>query len=310
MFVGTGIAYAAATIFLASPAYSVTQALSFIVAVFWLYRAGSLVHEVAHLGGHELTAFKVTWNLLVGVPTLTPSTFFTGHHRDHHTQKVYGTPSDPEYVVNIFGRGNSLQIVMYFIVVALFPLLVFLRFSLAPLSFLTPSLREWTLRHASAFTFNVRYQRPLSRLNRKVFASLELLCFLRALCIPAAVLLQLTPWSRMFQLYFLGAAVVTLNQLRQLADHHFEGDGESLSMSQHITDSCNYVGRDPITWLFFPMSIQYHALHHLFPSLPYHNLASAHQYLMRTLPESSPYRDLEQPSWWSVARNMLRTQTG
>lgn len=110
----------------------------------------------------------------------------------------------------------------------------------------------------------------------------------------------------MFQLYLLGATVVILNQLRQLADHHFEGNGGNLSMSDHIQDSCNFVGKDPLTWLFFPFAIQYHALHHMFPSLPYHNLANAHTYLMLQLPKDSPYRDLEQPGWWSVARKMLR----
>ncbi len=112
----------------------------------------------------------------------------------------------------------------------------------------------------------------------------------------------------MLQLYSLGAAVVILNQLRQLADHHFAGNGNCQSMSEHITDSCNFVGKDPITWLLFPMAIQYHALHHLFPSLPYHNLAPAHTYLMATLPKDSPYRDLQQTSWWSVARNLLRKE--
>ena len=50
-----------------------------------------------------------------------------------------------------------------------------------------------------------------------------------------------------------------MNQLRQLADHHFEGDGDRLSVSEYIMDSCNYVGRDPLTWWFFPFAIQYHA---------------------------------------------------
>ena len=305
MFIGTTIAYTSATIFLAAPAFSWWQCVSFVLAVFWLYRVGSMVHEVAHLGGHELTSFKVAWNILVGVPTLTPSTFFTGHHRDHHTQRVYGTSQDPEYVINVCERGNALQIVCYFLVVAIFPLLVFVRFLLAPLTFVHPRVREYVLRHFSAFTFNWRYERPLGRLNRPVFAALELLCSLRALAIPAAVLFELTPWTRMFQLYLLGATVVTLNQLRQMADHHFEGSGDRLSMSDHILDSCNYVGRDPLTWLFFPMAIRFHALHHLFPSLPYHNLADAHNYLMQTLPSDSPYRSLEQPGWWSVAGKMM-----
>lgn len=306
MLIGATIAYTAAGVFLAAPAFSVWQIISFVVAIFWLYRVGSLIHEVAHLGGHELRSFKIAWNLIVGVPTLTPSTFFTGHHRDHHTQRVYGTQEDPEYVVNVCPRGSLLNLASYFLVVALFPLVVFLRFLLAPLSFITPGVRNYVLRNLSAFTFNWRYKRQISRVDRKTFAALELLCFVRALCIPGVALLGLAPWSRMFQLYLLGAAVVTLNQLRQLADHHFEGDGDQLSMSDHIVDSCNYVNKDPLTWLFFPFAIQYHALHHLFPSLPYHNLAAAHAYLMLELPANSPYRELEQPGWWSVARNMLR----
>lgn len=306
MLIGTTLAYVSAGIFLASPPFSVWQIVSFPLAVFWLYQVGSLVHEVAHLGGHELTAFKVAWNILVGVPTLTPSTFFTAHHRDHHSQRIYGTSQDPEYVVNVCERGNAWNMAVYFLIVAIFPLLVFLRFLLAPLSFISPAVRTYVLTHLSAFTFNVHYQRPAARVNQRLFTSLELLCFLRALCIPGAVLLGLTPWTRMFQLYLLGATVVTLNQLRQLADHHFEGDGNRLSMTDHIMDSCNYVSRDVLTWLFFPMAIRYHALHHLFPSLPYHNLAPAHAYLMNSLPSDSPYRQLEQPGWWSVASKMIK----
>lgn len=307
MIVGGAIAYTAAGIYVSSPAFSVWQIASFLVAVFWLYRVGSLVHEVAHLGGHELTSFKVAWNILIGIPTLTPSTFFTGHHRDHHTQRVYGTPQDPEYVVNVCKRGSIANLIIYFLVVAAFPLMVFLRFFLAPLTFISPKVREFTLRRLSAFTFNYQYVRPISHINRKTFAALELACCLRAIAIPGAVLLGATDPSRMFLLYSLGATVVVMNQLRQLADHHFEGDGENLTMSEHIMDSCNYTGKDPLTWLFFPFAIQYHALHHMFPSLPYHNLAAAHRFLIDELPDDSPYRELTQPGWWSVAKEMLRT---
>ena len=106
-------------------------------------------------------------------------------------------------------------------------------------------------------------------------------------------------------LYVLALTTVVLNQMRQLADHHFQGDGSAVSVESHILDSCNFTGRDPLTWLFFPFSIRYHALHHLFPSMPYHNLQAAHEHLARTLPADSPYRGLDQPSWWSVARRTL-----
>ena len=306
MILSATIAYTAAGVYLTAPALSLWQIGGFLVAIFWLYRVGSLVHEVAHLGGHELTSFKVAWNLIVGIPTLTPSTFFTGHHRDRHTQRVYGTPQDPEYVVNVCPRGSAMNLVLYFLYVAAFPAIIFLRFLLAPLTFITPGIRDFTLRRLSAFTFNWKYERPISRINRKTLAALEIACCLRAWCIPGAVLLGATEPSRIPMLYLLGATIVTMNQLRQLADHHFEGDGNKLSMSDHIQDSCNHLGKDPLTWLFFPFAIQYHGLHHLFPSLPYHNLAFAHNFLMRELQNDSPYRDLSQPGWWSVAKNMLR----
>jgi fatty acid desaturase len=85
-------AYTSATVYLMAPLGSGWQLAAFPLAVFWLYRLGSLIHEVCHLGHHEMRVFKVTWNLLVGVFTLTPSPFFTRHHRDHHSQKFYGTP--------------------------------------------------------------------------------------------------------------------------------------------------------------------------------------------------------------------------
>ena len=211
-------------------------------------------------------------------------------------------------MVHICPRGSLWNLACYFLVVAMFPLLVFARFLLAPFTFVTPRVRDYSLRHLSSFTFNWKYRRPVKRIHRRTFAALELLCFVRALAIPGAVVLGLTEPTRILQLYLLGATIVVMNQLRQLADHRFESDGQTLGVADHILDSCNYSRRDPLTWLLFPFAIQYHALHHLFPSLPYHNLAAAHNYLMRELPADSRYRDAEQAGWWSVARNMLHKE--
>ena len=148
------LAYSSATIFLLWPPGSWPQLVAYPFAVFWLYRLGSLVHEVAHLPHYEMRLFKVVWNLAVGVMTLAPSPFFTRHHRDHHSQAVYGTSEDPEYIVNVFRPGSLLSIATYTLLVALFPLLVFCRFLLTPLTYLHPALRQWTLIHASALTMN------------------------------------------------------------------------------------------------------------------------------------------------------------
>ncbi|MCE2727784.1 MAG: fatty acid desaturase [Planctomycetaceae bacterium] len=295
-------AYLASAVYLTVPLWSWRQAVAFPIAAFWLYRLGSLIHEVCHLGGHELPAFKAAWNALAGVMLLTPSPFFTRHHRDHHSQRYYGTPEDPEYVANVLEGGNPRSMAGYVVYVLAFPLLVFLRFLLAPLTFLHPQLREWTLRKASSLTFNRAYERRLTASDRWAILAAEIPCFLRAALIPTLVLLGLNHWSRIPLLYVLAVATVVLNQLRQLADHHFAGDGSRVELEAHIVDSCNFTRNDPLTLLFFPFSIRYHALHHLFPSMPYHNLKPAHAHLVATLPPDSPYHGLDRPGWWSVAK--------
>jgi fatty acid desaturase len=300
------IAYSAGGIFLTSPVLSWQQLLAFPLAVFWIYRLSSLVHEVAHLSEFEMRTFKVVWNLLAGVMLLSPSPFFTRHHRDHHTAKLYGTPGDPEYLANVFPVGSTWGLVHYALLVAVFPLIVFVRFLLAPLTFLHPALREWVLVRASSLTMNWQYERKLTPQDRWSVTSVELLCCARAWLMPLTVIVGGAPPHRLLLLYLLGVGTLALNQLRLLTDHHLESDGQPLDWESHILDSCNYTGRDPMTWLLFPFSIRYHALHHLFPTLPYHNLAAAHRHLLQELPASSPYRSLDQVSWWHVASQMLR----
>jgi fatty acid desaturase len=259
------------------------------------------------LGHHEMRAFKVTWNLLVGVMTLAPSPFFTRHHRDHHSQRQFGSHEDPEYVVNFFPQGTWLGLLAYSLLLAVFPLLVFLRFLLSPLTFLHPALREWVLRHASSLTMNFRYERKLSPFDRFGITSIELICCLRAAAMLFAVYVGVAPWTRLPLFYSVALGVLILNQLRLFGDHHFQSEGRALSYEGHICDSCNYTSRDLMTCLLYPFAIRYHALHHLFPAMPYHNLQAAHEFLTSQLPTDSPYHALDQRSWWRVARRTLFT---
>lgn len=302
-------AYIAATIFLQASLFSWQQAIAFPLAVFWLYRSGSLVHEVAHLGQSEMRLFKVVWNLVVGVITLSPSPFFTRHHRDHHSVRLYGTRQDPEYVRNFCPWQGSRGIVCFVAEILLMPLVVLLRFLLVPFTYIHPRARDFILRRGSSLTWNWRYERRLTRQDRLAIGIIELLCWIRALMIPLAVLLGWTNWTRLPLLYVLAVSVVGLNQLRLLADHHLSSDGNALDMESHILDSCNYTRPDWLTRLFFPFSIRYHALHHLFPSLPYHNLQAAHEHLLKGISPTSPYRTLDRPSWWSVARVAFQERT-
>ena len=44
------LAYGAASVYLLAPLGSLWQIAAYPIAIFWLYRLGSLVHEVCHLG--------------------------------------------------------------------------------------------------------------------------------------------------------------------------------------------------------------------------------------------------------------------
>ena len=301
----TFMAYLFASLYLAFPLFSWQQCVCFPIAAFWLYRGNSMVHEVSHLGKKQFPRFGLAWNLLLGIPTLFPSTFFTAHHRDHHSGRHYGTPQDPEYIVNVFTPGSYASTIFYFLHVTFYPVFVLLRFMLAPISFLRKDWREFTLRRLSSFTLNWKYERNISRMDRKTFTMIEIMCCLRAWAIPISVMIGLTTWVRIPLMYFLAITILFANQMRFFADHHFESEGEQMSMSDHITDSCNYSKNDFLTWLFFPFTIRFHALHHLFPTIPYHNLPAAHQHLTDNLPHDSVYHTLDQPSWWHTTKQTL-----
>ncbi len=51
---------------------------------------------------------------------------------------------------------------------------------------------------------------------------------------------------------------------------------------------------------------RYHALTHLFPSLPYHAMGKAHRHLMNALPEDSPYRKTCCPGFFTALRELFR----
>ncbi len=69
-----------------------------------------------------------------------------------------------------------------------------------------------------------------------------------------------------------------------------------MTFLDQLLDSINYPHRPFLSALWAPLGLRFHALHHVFPSLPYHNLDQAHRRLMAELPADSPYRLTESPS--------------
>ncbi len=95
----------------------------------------------------------------------------------------------------------------------------------------------------------------------------------------------------LIQGYLIAVTLIVINNIRTLGAHRWTGDGRELSFEEQLLDSVNYPYRPWITELWGPVGTRYHALHHLFPSIPYHNLGIAHRRLAAGLPADSLYHE-------------------
>ncbi|QDS94152.1 Fatty acid desaturase [Roseimaritima multifibrata] len=306
--VSLSIGYGFAAAYLNATLFSAEQLVCLLVASFALYRVASFMHEIVHFRSGEMKWFRLVWNVIAGIPMLTP-TFFYQSHNDHHNARHYGTEHDGEYLP--LGTGNVSEIALFLLQILLQPIFVTLRFLLAPFSFLHPRLRQWTLEHASSFVIDFRYRRKIPR-NAPLmsWAAMDLLCSLRAWAIFAFILAGVTDWTRIPQLYALATLALGWNHIRTLSAHRYLTEGHRVSHAVQVIDSTNITGVPILTELLFPLGMRYHALHHLFPYLPYHNLGIAHRRLMNQLPANSPYRATVYPSWFAVISELVRSPEG
>ncbi len=259
------------------------------VAVLALYRAVVFIHELAHLSPGRVPGFHVAWNLLCGIPLLVPS-FLYGSHRDHHARRAYGTAKDGEYTP--WGcPGNRIGIVLFASSSFLGLPAGALRFGvLGPLSWFDPRIREWVEVNASSLVVDPRYRRDLPPPQEaRGWRILEVGVFTYLLATAAALVTGLIHPELLVQLYLISAAALFLNSLRTLAAHRYRSAGDPLTTTQQLLDSMNYPRRSWLIPLWAPVGLRFHAMHHLFPSIPYHNLAAAHDRVMGMLPEGSPY---------------------
>jgi len=107
--------------------------------------------------------------------------------------------------------------------------------------------------------------------------------------------------------YVLLGLALALNWVRNLAAHTYSNRGERMSLAEQFSDSINITGQTWLTVLMFPVGLRYHALHHLFPFLPYHNLGKAHARLATQLPPESPYHAVNHRSYFAAVARLWRS---
>lgn len=286
---------------------------AFVVSSLLIYRCALFIHELVHIRAGKFTAFRLVWNMLCGIPFLIP-TFVYYTHIDHHRRAHYGTKKDGEYIP--LARLPAWQILFYLSQVFIIPVVAVFRFGvLTPLTWISPTLRNWVHRHVSSMIMDPKYIRPLpTKKTLRIIRVQEVLVFLfiwtlavRMVWAGGLLFDAPLPPTFLWHAYFTGVFVLGVNALRTLGSHHWThlGEGE-MTFVEQMLDSVNYPKHPFTAGLWAPIGLRYHALHHIFPTMPYHALSEAHRRLIRDLPGNSPYRRCQANSLSEVLRILWR----
>lgn len=300
-----GIGWGAfAVAFVARP-FSALMLGASAIAVLALYRGMCFLHEVTHLKQSALRGFETAWNILLGVPMLMPSLVYVGVHQSHHKLSTYGTSQDPEYLPF---SGKPLMMAVFGLKSLLFPVLLTARFVVAaPFGFLLPRFHRWLAVHASALCLNSKYRREVNDALLRKMARWEIVTLVVWGGLIALAIGHMVPW-RLFALWAGVTALASfINTVRTLGAHRYANDGTPIDREGQLSDSIDTPG----AWwteLWAPVGLRYHALHHYFPGIPYHNLKPAYQRLIQAFPPPARYSESTSPSLPHSLRTLYRSE--
>ena len=279
--------------------------LSGLVASLALYRALMFIHELTHIHRDALPGFRLGWNALVGIPLLTPSFMYEGVHTLHHKRTQYGTGEDPEYLPLALMKPWSLP--AFVIIALLAPIAFLLRFAvLVPLGAIIPPIRTLVWQRVSSLSINPDFRRkpPEGVLRTRVIWQ-ETAGFIWAWAVLAST--QLIGWRPLLIALAIVALTAVLNQLRTLVAHLWENEGDPMTVTAQFLDSVNVPPPGAIAEIWAPVGLRYHALHHLMPSMPYHDLPEAHRRLAKELGDASTYQGANHPGMMALVGRIARS---
>ncbi|WP_271440009.1 fatty acid desaturase family protein [Pontixanthobacter luteolus] len=304
MLLSAGLGYAALA--LAILADSVPLAIAAgLASALLLYRALLFIHELSHIHRNALPGFRKAWNLLVGIPMLTPSFMYEGVHTLHHKRTQYGTIEDPEYLPLALMKPWSLP--LFVLIALLAPPALVLRFGiLVPLGAVFPPIRKLVWERVSALSINPDFRRrpPEGELKPRVFWQ-ETLGMIWAWCLIGSIFAF--GWKPILVALAVFSFTAVLNQLRTLVAHLWENDGEAMTVTAQYLDSVNVPPPGRIAEIWAPVGLRYHALHHLMPSMPYHSLPEAHRRLAAHLGAGSTFDGANHKGMFTLVARIARS---
>lgn len=269
--------------------------LAFVVSVLAVFRCFAFIHEIAHFRAKKsFNGFRTGWNVLFGIPMLLP-VFMYDCHGEHHNRRLYGTGQDAEYLpLARMSPWASLQLLVLPLVLPLFGPY---RFAVAtPVSWFVPRARTYLYQNLSSLKIDLDYEGRLPKPEEKWnWRIQEAACLAWIASVTALIATNVVSIGRLWQWCALFATVAVINSARLLAAHRYLGNEEEMSVVEQMMDTVNHPRHRVLGELWAPVGLRLHALHHLMPGLPYHNYQTAHDRLVRTLPQDSAYRLTESP---------------
>jgi fatty acid desaturase len=270
------------------------------ISILAFYRGSAFIHELSHLRPKMFPGFVTFWNLIIGVPLLYPDFLYVGLHSDHHRLSTYGTVKDPQYLPSAVTR----QVVANALIQSvLAPFLLVLRFLVLSIFGLVYSpFHQFLEQRASSSGMNKDYCRKVSPEERKHIITIELLILAIWSCFICLAWMKIIPWHTFIIWYTVMAGILLISTFEGLREHRFQPENSYSSITTQLLDSNNTNTFFAIFW--GPVGFRFHALHHLFPNIPYHNLPIAHCRLMEALPAESVYHQANSPSMWHSLKNI------
>lgn len=289
--------------YLASPVYASLSLCLIGGCVF--YRAATMIHELSHFQ-IELKRETSIWNFLIGVPFLIPSFMYVNQHLQHHSVARYTSDEDAEYE-QYAGRGVGI-VLLRLLKCPFLPLFAPVRFLfLAPIGLLNSRLGRTLRMHFSTLSLRIPFKRSvLPECEIRTWVVLEAVTWAYCLLFAGALWWSILSWKALGILYSYQAIGETLNVVRALGGTHgYRHSPARIGFRSQIEDSFNIESRSLLHRLLFPNGLQYHALHHLFPRIPYYRMREAHTLLMEQLPRDSFYRTLSTPTIWCGLKRVI-----
>ncbi|HUK32465.1 MAG TPA: fatty acid desaturase, partial [Vicinamibacterales bacterium] len=288
------IGWGAFAVAVAAPPWSAAMFAAMILSALALYRGLCFTHELTHLRRRAVPGFELTWNLVFGVPLLLPSFTYIGVHQSHHNLSTYGTKADPEYLP--FASSRKMLIVFGIQSSLLIPVLLWIRFLvLAPVALVVPAFHRWLEKHASSFAMNPAYVRQVTPVEARQMRRWELVVLAAWAVALFGMSRGMFPLRTMAIWYGVLAIATTVNTLRTLGAHDYDSDGSVGDRQWQLRDSLDTPG-GPWTTVWAPVGLRYHALHHYFPGIPYHNLGEAYRRIVKFAEHRAIYLESTSPS--------------